>query len=469
MRLENTRIIRRSVFLALLVVFGSAARIKAQGLPEIPVQSSSALPPTVLPPTASDTKIHQPGPLPDRIILTWTADPTHSQAVTWRTDTACLQGMAEITLAEGGPLFEKKVLRVEATTQKLETDINSAHFHTVNFLGLQPDSKYVYRVGDSVNWSEWIHFRTASRHPQPFSFIYFGDAQTNIRQHWSRVIREAYSDAPKARFLLHAGDLVNNSRRDAEWGEWFMAGGWMNAMVPSVPVVGNHEYSSDPTDLAQSSKICPHWRAQFALPSSGVQGLDETAYCFDYQGARIICLNSIERQSAQVEWLEQRLSENPQAWTIVAFHHPIFSAAKSRDNPRLRSEWKPLFDKYRVDLVLTGHDHTYARSGLITQNVPTGVQARSEEGGTVYVVSVSGPKMYDIEKRPEMMRVAEDVQLYQIIHIDGNQLRYEARTAMGSVYDGFTLHKRPGTINELEEQIPPTPESRRPPAPPAIK
>jgi hypothetical protein len=53
-----------------------------------------------------------------------------------------------------------------------------------------------------------------------------------------------------------------------------------------------------------------------------------------------------------------------------------------------------------------------------------------------------------------MKRTAADTQLYQIIHIDGNSLWYEARTATGDVYDGFKLKKRPGAINELIERIP---------------
>ena len=49
-------------------------------------------------------------------------------------------------------------------------------------------SNLTYRVGDGVNWSEWFHFRTASDRPEPFSFIYFGDAQTDLKSLWSRVI-----------------------------------------------------------------------------------------------------------------------------------------------------------------------------------------------------------------------------------------------------------------------------------------
>jgi hypothetical protein len=71
--------------------------------------------------------------------------------------------------------------------------------------------------------------------------------------------------------------------------------------------------------------------------------------------------------------------------------------------------------------------------------------------------------MYNLQPHPFMKRVAEDTQLYQIITIDGGELRYEARTARGDLYDAFTLRKREGEPNELIEQIPDTPERRRDP------
>ena len=89
--------------------------------------------------------------------------------------------------------------------------------------------------------------------------------------------------------------------------------------------------------------------------------------------------------------------------------------------------------------------------------------ARSEAGGTVYVVSVSGPKMYDVQPREFMRRVGEDTQLYQIIHVEADELRYEARTAIGRLYDAFTLRTRDGEVNEMIEQVPDTPERRRTP------
>lgn len=53
-----------------------------------------------------------------------------------------------------------------------------------------------------------------------------------------------------------------------------------------------------------------------------------------------------------------------------------------------------------------------------------------------------------------MNHTAENTQLYQIVRVDGDTLRYEARTAVGDLYDAFLLRKRPGEINELAEQGP---------------
>ena len=288
---------------------------------------------------------------------------------------------------------------------------------------------------------------------------------------WSRVIREAHSDAPKAKFILHAGDLVNRAQSDGEWGEWFGAGSWINAMIPSVPAVGNHEMHK--AEDGSKSNVTHHWRPQFVLPTSGPEGLEETCYTIAYQDTLMVVLNSNEKLEQQVPWLDEVLKNNKKRWVICTFHHPIFSTGKDRDNAKLRSLWKPVLDKYRVDLVLQGHDHTYGRTGLETPvaepvtigNVPTGVQNVDTFTGTIYVVSVSGPKMYNINPKPFMKRVGEDTQLYQIIHIDGDTLRYESRTAIGDLYDGFVLNKEAGQVNRITELEPAVPERRREPAP----
>jgi 3',5'-cyclic AMP phosphodiesterase CpdA len=415
-------------------------------------------------PKVEPADMARPTTLPDRIVLTWSDDPATTQAVTWRTSTDVARGLAEITIADAAPNLEAKSRQLVAVSQPLETDVNSAHFHTVKFEGLSPKTKYAYRVGDGVNWSEWFHFSTASTDPEPFSFIYFGDAQNDIRSKWSRVIREAYSDAPKAKFMIHAGDLINKAESDSEWQEWFEAGAWINAMVPSIAIPGNHEMAKD--GLLQQ-RVSHHWRPQFAFPENGPAGLEESCYTLVYQGVRIIGMNSNQKPAEQAEWLDEVLTRNREKWVVCTFHHPMFSTGKDRDNAGLRAIWKPVLDKHRVDLVLQGHDHTYGRTGLETPvaeaNTETGVNVADVFSGTVFVVSVSGPKMYGLQRHPFMSRHAEDTQLYQIIHIDGDKLHFEAFTATGELYDAFTLHKNLGGINRLTEEVPETPERLRPP------
>ncbi|MBL8236537.1 MAG: metallophosphoesterase family protein [Bryobacterales bacterium] len=382
----------------------------------------------------TEADIHRATPIPDRIILTWAGDPATTAAVTWRTDTTVDTAVAQIAVAEDGPGFVKKSKTVNAVTDKA-TD----HYHSLTFTGLQPDTQYVYRVGDGANWSDWNQFQTAAAGPAPLEFIYVGDAQNDIYSLWSRLIRNGFTEAPKARFILHAGDLANRGVVDYEWGEWHAAAGWINRSIFAVPTPGNHEY---PAGEDKTRKLTPYWRRQFTLPGNGVSGLEETNYWFDIQGVRIVSMNSNERQKEQGEWLDKLLTNNPNQWTILTFHHPILSTATGRDNKALREMWQPVFDKHRVDMVLTGHDHTYGRS-----NVASGTSGM--KGGTVYVVSVSGPKMYNLEWAPWMQRAAEDTQLYQVIRVDGKQLRYEARTARGMLYDAFTLTKSKGRPNKL--------------------
>jgi 3',5'-cyclic AMP phosphodiesterase CpdA len=396
--------------------------------------------------------------------LTINGDPATTQAVTWRTDASVTKSVGQIAVSEVGPAFDgygkktrpdpEKTTTVAAKTEFLKSDLFEANYHSVTFADLKPKTRYVYRVGDGRDWSEWFQFTTASNESEKLSFIYFGDAQNEVKSHWSRVVRGAYSDMPKANFILHAGDLINRANADGEWGEWHHAAGWINGMTPIVATPGNHEYAS-PTGavallLGGKRKLTQNWRPGFTFPENGPPGLEETVYYFDIQGIRVISLNSNERQEEQVKWMEGVFEDNPNKWTIVTFHHPIYSTARGRDNKKLRELWRPVFDKYTPDLVLQGHDHTYARSGVMREdNLLTGAQLKDERG-TVYVVSVSGPKMYRLEEEKWMQSSAANTQLYQLITIDGENLHYEARTAAGALYDSFDLFKQNTTVAAAE-------------------
>jgi 3',5'-cyclic AMP phosphodiesterase CpdA len=431
-----------------------------------------------LPVAVPDKVAYAPTGIPDRIVLSWTADPATTQAVTWRTSGTVGTALAEIAVADEGPFFVTEAKSFTAETTSLTTYLGLANYHTVEFTGLAPKTMYVYRVGDGVNWSEWSHFKTASLDPDPFTFLYVGDAQNQLKEHWSRVIRESFRSAPYAAFVIHAGDLVNGGNLDGEWGEWFYATSHIHRSIPCIATPGNHEYrySNANGEKSKIKLLTSHWRPTFAFPTNGPGGMYERVYWIDYQGVRIISLDSNRYQKEQVPWLEEVLEHNPNRWTVVTCHHPIYSSKTGRDNLELRNLWQPIFDKYRVDIVLQGHEHTYARTKLMThedadidfetndieENVSTGVTAQSKVGGTVYVVSVSGPKMYELGRKPYMRRAAEETQLYQVIHVDGSELNYEARTATGRLYDSFTLKKRTDKPNELIDYIPSSPERIRP-------
>ena len=408
------------------------------------------------PPGVPDSDTYQPSAVPDRIVLTYQHDPATTTSVTWRTDASVEKAVAQLTTAVGGPSFVNKddrmtanpevVKTVGAVTQPYTTELSAALYHTVEFAGLEPKTRYSYRVGDGTNWSEWSDFTTAADSAEPFTFIYVGDAQNEVKSLWSRLIRQAYGDAPEAAFTLHAGDLINRAEADGEWGGWFYAGGFINRSIPVLATPGNHEYYTQEKDLTS------HWGPTFAFPANGpdLKGMEETVWFLDYQGARFISLNSNERQAEQVDWLRETLKSNPHPWTIITFHHPMYNSTLGRDNPELRELWQPVFDEYGVDLVLQGHDHTYARSKLVTRadnavergrpqprreregvggrrgrsghrrrsrrsaNVAAGVTGVSD-AGTVYVVSVTGPKQYASAIGHCSAVTGEGVQLYQVV------------------------------------------------------
>ena len=390
-----------------------------------------------------------PTEFPDRIILTWSDDPMTSQSVTWRTSAEVENSKAQVILAPNTPIYLDSVQTVDAASEFLEVDSVKANYHSVTFRELQPATTYAYRVGNDGTWSEWFQFTTAPRKGTPFTFAYFGDAQNNLKSQWSRVIRQAFSNLPKAAFMVHAGDLINSTQSDSEWGEWNFAGGFINAMIPSVSTPGNHEYDSEEDGTLV---LDYHWKKQFTFPENGPSEFSETVYYLDYSDLRIISLNSQEivqnevSMETQKVWLEKVLSENTQKWTVITFHHPIYSSGTGRDNKEFREAFKPIFDKYKVDLVLQGHDHSYGRG----RNLPSGVANQDPAAqGPVYVVSVSGPKMYNLTFDKWMDRAASNTQLFQLISIEGNRLSYGAYTATGDLYDAFDLIKSEGKPKEF--------------------
>ncbi|TDQ80060.1 purple acid phosphatase family protein [Sphingobacterium yanglingense] len=370
--------------------------------------------------------------LPDRIMLTWSDNPASTQSVTWRADATVDRFVGQVVEEESSPDLEEKARSVSGTFLSLDRGAGQQDkYGRVTFTNLKPGTVYAYRVGDGEHWSAWNQFRTADISGD-FSFIYLGDAQNDLRSRWSRSIRRAFQQTPDARFIMHAGDLINRSNTDSEWGEWYEAAGFIHQMIPAVPTPGNHEYTRD---SLRQLVLDPHWKVQFDLPTNGPLNLQDAVYYLDYQDLRVISLNSqlIMLDSVvaetQARWLEEVLATSTKKWNVVLMHHPVYSTAKNRDNTILRERFKPIFEKYGVDLVLQGHDHTYAR----------GTAGRERP---VYLLSVAGPKMYDSDSDRWMEVSASRTQLYQVIRVTDDKLHFSSYKLNGQLFDSFELQKK---------------------------
>lgn len=392
---------------------------------------------------------YPPTLFPDRVVLNVTENPATSLAISWRTDDTVKEGGVEIMEVTADPREITKAHKHHAVSSPFQIGTIAATYHAVSINNLSPNTAYMYRVGSGEYWSEWFHTVTAGKVGEKMGFIYLGDVQAGIRALWPRVIREAYTKMPDARLIMYAGDIVNRGNNDEEWGDLFYGGSFIHSTIPSMPSPGNHEYARTGDTLSAL------WKPQFNLPLNGPAGLEETAYYADVQGVRFISINSYRVEESDIdlekqrEWVHSLLKNNPNKWTVVTYHHPFYSIRPTRDNKRMRDTFKPLFDKYKVDLVLQGHDHAYARGRQKIEGPDKG-----RDNGTVYVLSVSGSKMsskfegewYDVS--------ATYTQLYQLIRIDGDQLFYEAYTASGKLHDSFTLQKKGNDINTLIETLP---------------
>ena len=377
---------------------------------------------------------------PERIILNLTENPSKSQAVTWRTYDKVNDPKAQITPVTDSSFLDEDVKTINARSEKVSLGKEKfVYHHSAVFENLKPSTLYAYRVGADENWTEWNQFKTAEGSFKPFSFVYLGDPQEEIKSMCSRIFRAAYKKAPDANFWFFVGDLVDNGDRDEEWAELFYAFGWIPRTTPMILLPGNHEYPNRRYVKGEAFKLFPLWRPHFSLPENGPRGLEETVYFIDYQGVRFVMLNGNERLEEQAVWLDRILSKNPQTWTIAGIHQPVYSTAKYRDDSRLRELLVPIFDKYSVDLVLQGHDHTYCR----TYKIKNGVRVEEDEKGTVYVISVSGPKFYDARTRYEglMAKMETGRQLFQVIHLDQDRLLYESFDVRGEVHDTFALKR----------------------------
>ncbi len=397
-------------------------------------------------------RIYDSSVWPDRIFQSVSEDPATQINLSWRTSGDIINGFVEYKVVNSNLGLDKETFTQTATVHQVRYDNIHDHYFKATLSGLKPETDYMVRVGNDAYRSEWFNAITAPSTFQSFRFLYFGDIKKNIREYAPRVFRHAAINYPDAKFLVHSGDMVNSNATDDAWGEWFYSGNWLFQQTPSIAVPGEGEHRQ--LQRTRESMLFPQWNGSFNLPPNGPSGMENLSCYFDYPGMRIVTLYthfpsgnkngkiylnhddivSDDHFHRQLRWLERVLAGNRQPWLTVVMHHPVFTARKGRHNELLQKYILPVLEKYKVDLVLQGHDHVYARG--------FNPDPQRESKLPVYVISVAGSEMMDADRSHQWItRSRENTQVYQIVHVSQNSIRLDAVDTGGQLVDRFWIHR----------------------------
>lgn len=311
--------------------------------------------------------------------------------VSWHTTEAV--GNPRVLLGTPGAGLGQTV-PAETRTYRDAKSNNEVRVHHARLTNLTPDNDYIYAaVHDGAEPEQGV-VRTAPVGRKPLRFTSFGDQSTptlallaNGKYGTDNIGSPAAADMTLAiermapLFNLVNGDLCYANLandRIRTWSNWFANNSRSARYRPWMPAAGNHE-----NELGNGPVGYGAYQTYFALPDSGsspeLRGL---WYSFTAGSVRVISLNNDDvalqdggnfyvhgySGGEQKRWLAAELAaarHDPDIdWLVVCMHQTAISTAERANGADLgiRTEWLPLFDQYRVDLVVCGHEHHYERS-----------------------------------------------------------------------------------------------------------
>jgi predicted phosphodiesterase len=309
------------------------------------------------------------------------ADMKHERTISWKTSAVGEAGTLEIRAKQS-----QNITRWSAEARELPSYNGGKPFtlYTVHITGLAAGTVYEYRVSVGKQQSAWQEFKTE---PESTSFrvLIFGDSQSVNYNDWASTAQAAWKNNKDAAFFINMGDLVDNGQDEAQWNAWFDGAASLLAAMPVVPVMGNHETYSLDWKMATPD----YYLAFFALPMNGPEGLKQYVFAYDFGDVRFIVLNTQLNElqdwyadliEVQKKWLEKELSQTQKKWKVVLMHRGIWEQPFTSVFEGIGKTFVPIFDKYQVDLVFTGHVHSYARTKALKN-------CRSNPCGTVYITT----------------------------------------------------------------------------------
>jgi 3',5'-cyclic AMP phosphodiesterase CpdA len=156
-------------------------------------------------------------------------------------------------------------------------------------------------------------------------------------------------------------------------------------------------------------------------------------YRFTKGNVAFYALNSNYMDKKQVQWLEDELAKDTSEWKIAFCHHPPYSSGgKHGSDKQLREVVEPIFLKYGVNVVLTGHDHFYERM--------------KPQKGIYYFVSGAGGKLREGDVRdnsPLTDKFYDQDMSFMLAEVVGNQMYFQVLSRTGETVDsGILVNQR---------------------------
>ena len=239
-----------------------------------------------------------------------------------------------------------------STLTGFSTSKDAAYVNTIQLTGLTAGTDYEFQVGDGSTWSELHTFRTNAAQQDTTAFVVMGDTQMSGDREAdteSIAILDALGDLVKDKqvdFGLQTGDYVDNGTNYAMWAEMQEAFNHTFPNVDFIHTLGNHEYYGDFSGSTASSIL--------QLPSKDY-------YSMEYGDVYVAVINNGADLSAACEWLKQDAAQSTCMWKVLSIHQPPYYTNVNGGSERFHELIPAAAEAAGIDVVFSGHDHSYAR------------------------------------------------------------------------------------------------------------
>lgn len=344
---------------------------------------------------------------------------------------------------------DQAIERVEATNRYFEDDGDSTYIHEASINNLQADSHYQYRVGYGNKVSEWHDLKTSDSHAS-YTALIFPDSQSVDYSTWGQVVKRAFERNPNAAFFTVMGDLVDNGEDSSQWRAWMENTASLMDSVPAGMVIGNHETYTINWKMRDPIAYTNYW----TYPENNVLDFKNRYYSFDYGDVHYVSLDTTfpemegihdDLEDKVLEWLRNDLANHHKKWTVVMMHrdilrYPIASRGREAGIEDFSRPFVDLFEAYKVDIVFTGHLHTYRNRGHLLQyehNSAGPLYILTGIAGDTTVKNFWNDHPLDLVKAPN----GQDTENYITLDVSDDRLVMKAFLPDGSQFDEETIEK----------------------------